>query len=203
MKRKTFNTFVCITLSSVFISAVLTLSVRSDNEGTSSISPPTALAPAKRDESLTTLDVIEPIYYECPLDNNLQDYIRKMCEENGIPMSLVLAVISVESSFRDWVISGTNDYGLMQINKSNHRWFYEEYGITDFLDPYQNVFCGITLLAQHYNKYQDDAKALMAYNHGATGARRLWNKGIYETTYTRKVISTKEEFDNEIQPSGR
>ena len=111
-------------------------------------------------------------------------------------MSLIIAMIEVESSFRPNVISGTSDYGLMQINKINHEWLTEEYGITDFLDPYQNVFCGITIIAGHLEKTDGDiALALMRYNCGATGAKRLWDKGIYSTSYTEKILAAMEVYD--------
>ena len=141
----------------------------------------------------------EKFYYDCPLDHDLQDYIRELCIENDVPMDLVIAMISVESSFRPNVVSGTSDYGLMQINKINHEWLSEEYGITDFLDPYQNVFCGITIIAGHLEKTDGDiALALMRYNCGATGAKRLWDKGIYSTSYTEKILAAMEVYGNEI-----
>lgn len=137
-------------------------------------------------------------YYDCPLDEGLQDYIRDLCDQNGVPMSLIIAMIEVESAFKANIISCTNDYGLMQINKVNHEWLSETYGITDFLDPYQNVFCGITLISQYYNRFYDVNKALMAYNLGASGAKRLWNNGTYQTSYTRKIQAAKEVYENEI-----
>ena len=140
----------------------------------------------------------EKVYYDCPLDHELQDYIEGLCDEYGLPMDMVIALISVESCFQANVISGTNDYGLMQINKINHEWLSTKYGITDFLDPYQNVLCGISILAQHYSKYQDVDKTLMAYNLGATGANRLWNEGVFETFYTQKVKEAMEVYTNEI-----
>ena len=135
-------------------------------------------------------------YYDVPLSEDLQDYIRTLCEENDVPMSLIIAMIEVESSFRSNVISGTSDYGLMQINEINHEWLTEEYGITDFLDPYQNVFCGITIIAGHLEKTDGDiALALMRYNCGATGAKRLWDKGIFSTSYTEKILAAMEVYD--------
>lgn len=155
---------------------------------------------------VTTAPTVEPdteeiieesvVYYDCPLDNNLQDYIRDLCEKNNLPMPLVLAVIEKESSFRAGVVSKGGDYGLMQINTINHEWLSEKYGITDFLDPYQNVFCGITILSQHYAKYEDVDKALMAYNCGATGARRVWDEGIYSTSYSTKVKELMTQYEN-------
>ena len=138
-------------------------------------------------------------YYDIPLDYALQDYISELCETNGVPMSLIIAMIEVESTFTANVISRTNDYGLMQINKINHEWLSETYGITDFLDPYQNVLCGIEMVSQHYSKYKSVSLALMAYNLGANGAKRLWNEGIYETSYSRKILSVMEEYEDEIK----
>lgn len=131
-------------------------------------------------------------YYDCPLSEELQDYIRMLCEEHDLPMDLVIAQIDVESDFIPEAMSGTNDYGLMQINKINHERMQEEFGITDFLDPYQNVLCGINILAEHYHRFGDIDKALMAYNLGASGARKLWSKGIYSTEYVKEVRSAME-----------
>lgn len=147
---------------------------------------------------ITEVREVPKRYYDCPLSHELQDYIRELCDENGVPMSLIIAMIEVESSFKANVISDTDDWGLMQINKINHDWLSEKYGITDFLNPYQNVYCGIMMISQHYNNYQDVDKSLMAYNLGAAGAKRYWNNGIYETSYSRKIQSVKEVYDNEI-----
>jgi soluble lytic murein transglycosylase-like protein len=113
-------------------------------------------------------------------------------------MALIIAQIQVESQFRADVISSTNDYGLMQINKINHKWLSERYGITDFLNPYQNVICGVKMMSEHYSCYGDLDKALMAYNLGVGGASKLWNQGIYSTEYVEKIktamamLQTKE-----------
>lgn len=138
-------------------------------------------------------------YYDVPLSLELQDYIRSLCDEKGVPMSLIMAIIEVESYFRPDLISGTNDYGLMQINICNHDWLREKHGITDFLDPFQNVLCGITILADHYNRFGDVDKALMAYNLGANGAKKKWNNNIFETRYTEKVNSAWEGYKDEIE----
>lgn len=138
------------------------------------------------------------VYYDCPLSHDLQDYIRTLCGNCGVPMSLIIAMIEVESSFRANVISRTNDYGLMQINIVNHEELRKEYGITDFLDPYQNVFCGITMIAEYYNRYCDVNRALMAYNLGLTGAKRLWDKSIFRTSYTDEVNAAMEVYENEV-----
>lgn len=176
--------------------------ISSTSSNTYAIKPTFEVTPI--DTSMATPNVLssaepkepEIVYYDVPLSQELQEYIFMLCDENDIPVALILGMIDTESSFRPNIISDTDDYGLMQINTINHEWLSEEYGITDFLDPFQNVFCGITIIAGHYHKYQDVDKALMAYNLGATGASRLWNKGIYSTQYTEKVTARYEFYQN-------
>ena len=146
-------------------------------------------------ETTTAEAKIENIYYDCPLSHDLQDYIRLLCDENGIPMSLVIAIIDVESSFNPKAVSSTNDYGLMQINKINHGWLREQ-GVIDIFDPYQNVYGGILILSQCYNGNM--SKTLMSYNLGTGGASELWNEGVYSTNYSRTVLATKEVYDEQV-----
>ena len=166
------------------------------------VSTATVMQPNITSPSLDPIPEPPVQYYDVPLSEDLQDYIRTLCDENDVPMSLIIAMISVESSFRPNVVSRTSDYGLMQINKINHEWLSEEYSITDFLDPYQNVFCGITIFAEHLKKTDGGIElALMRYNCGATGAKRLWDKGIYHTDYTRKIMEYYEFYKQESRPT--
>lgn len=143
------------------------------------------------DNTFNALDV--------PMDTEMQEYIFEQCEENGIDFAFVMAQIKQESSFRPNVISPTNDYGLMQINKMNHGWLSKELGITDFLDARQNVRAGMYILRGLFEKYEDPAMVLMAYNMGEPGAKKLWNKGIYTTSYVENIEKYQSEFINELE----
>lgn len=142
-------------------------------------------------------EAVEPDvkYYDVPLSHDLQDYISELCDENGIPMSLVIAIIDVESSFNANAVSSTNDYGLMQINKCNHEWLRKQ-GVMDVFNPYQNVRGGIMILSECYNG--NLSKSLMSYNLGVARANALWNEGVYGTSYSRAVLSAKEVYDEQI-----
>ncbi len=147
----------------------------------------------------TVIDT-EPVtvYFDIPLSKELQDYIRNLCDEYGVPIELVIAMIDVESTFRADVVSKTNDYGLMQINKCNHEWLTDKLGVTDFLDPYQNINSGVHILSGHLEVTNGDIElALMRYNNGATGAKKLWDKGIYSTAYTQKIMTAYESYKEE------
>lgn len=140
-----------------------------------------------------------PRYMDVPLDEDLQDYIWSLCCMYDIDehYELIYAMIQQESNFKSGVISSTNDYGLMQINKSNHSSLSQRLGVTDFLDPYQNVHAGIYLMANLLHKY-DTPKALMSYNMGEGGASKLWRQGIYTTSYTEAVLDAYNQFTEDI-----
>lgn len=134
-------------------------------------------------------------YHEIPLSEEVQDYVFTTSDFYGVPSDLIFAIIQCESGYQADVISSTHDYGLMQINVINLERLQRELGITDILDPYQNILCGIHLLAEHYfNSDEDIQIALLKYNCGVSGAKSLMDKGIYSTYYTEKILAAYEQF---------
>lgn len=124
---------------------------------------------------------------DCSLDVGVQEFTYYLAYGYNIDFYLLMALMEQESMYEVDAISSTGDYGLMQINRCNHEWLSEELGITDFLDPYQNIMAGTYEIHRLFEKYGDTNKVLMAYNLGEGGARKLWNQGIYETNYTRSI----------------
>lgn len=123
--------------------------------------------------------------------------ITEVAEEYEIAPSLVMAIAEVESGGNPKAISKTGDYGLMQINKSNHEWLSEELGITDWLDARQNVEAAcylINWLRSNYDECDDVSCCLMAYNMGIGNARKLWEQGVYESEYSNKVFEVQYEI---------
>lgn len=137
---------------------------------------------------------VEFVPLDVPMDEEMQEFIYCLSYGYNIDFPLVMALIETESSFRADTISKTNDHGLMQINKVNHKWLTEKLGVTNFLDPYENTRSGMFILRKLFEKYEDTEKVLMAYNMGEGGASRLWKKGIYETAYSNKVMEQAVEY---------
>ena len=137
----------------------------------------------------------EPL--DCGLPVELQEYTFYLCEAYYIDFEFVMALMYVESSFRADVVSSTNDYGLLQINKCNHKQLQENLGVTDFLEPYQNIRAGLYILRGLFEKYDEPALVLMAYNMGEYGASVLWENGVYETTHSLKVLAQAEIYENQ------
>lgn len=132
------------------------------------------------------------------MDLELQEYIYYLSLSNEVDFPLVMGLIRTESNFQNHIISQTDDYGLMQINTINHEWLSEELGFDDYLDPYQNVNAGIHILGELFKKYEEPSKVLMAYNLGESKAREFWDRGIFESEYSRKVLEYTRIYTNEI-----
>ena len=128
----------------------------------------------------------EPV--DKPMEVEYQGFLYLMAKKYDLDFYLLVALIETESDFQADLISETNDYGLMQINKMNHEWLSKELDITDFLDPYQNMKAGCYVLSKLMDSCDGNVtKALMSYNMGYEEADTLWKNGIYSTKYSDKV----------------
>lgn len=137
---------------------------------------------------------------DVPLKKDTQEFIYCLSYGYNIDFSLVMALIETESGFNVDAVSRTNDYGLMQINQSNHEWLKERLGITDFLDAKQNIRAGVFVLRKLIEQNGGDVnKVLMTYNLGQSGAEKLWKQGIHSTAYSEKIIKRQLEFQKQLK----
>ncbi|WP_373262215.1 lytic transglycosylase domain-containing protein [Hungatella hathewayi] len=125
------------------------------------------------------------------LSQDLQDWVYQMCAEYGIPgyEKLIISKLYCESGFnanaKHRNKNGTVDYGIAQINSSNHSWLRKTLGVTDFMDPYQSIRCGVYMMSENLKKNGfNESMALVAYNTG--------KNGISSTSYSRKVLRIKD-----------
>lgn len=148
------------------------------------------------------VDTAEVFLFDIPLSDSLQRYIYEICADEGVPVTLVMAMVEHESGFNPEVVSTTEDYGLMQINAVNHEWLEVDYRCADMLNPYQNVFCGISIIGSYIEKYEDIDKALMAYNMGNYGAQKAWENGVTSTHYSEKILGLMEKYEEVSNATG-
>lgn len=130
-----------------------------------------------------------------PLPFELQVTMQQACEKYGVPYALALAVAESESSFDLEADSGTC-WGVMQIHPINYPRLRE-----NGIEPTEyegNITAGVFLLGELLEKYADTHKALMAYNCGETGAKRLWKEGYMTTKYSVKVVTLSEKWQEII-----
>jgi soluble lytic murein transglycosylase-like protein len=157
---------------------------------------PTKKATEKATEAEAECIVLEcTTLYDVPLTDELQIFIHEMCAEYGVDFRLVLAIISVESSFRPNAYNETTDCcGLMQINRINLPVLRDKLGVTDLFNAYENIIGGIYLLKDALNYDGDTEHALMIYNNGIGGAKKLFYKGVNSTEYSHKVLEARDNL---------
>ena len=139
---------------------------------------------------------IEFVPVNVPMEEAQQREVFEICQEYGISYTLVIAIIEHESQFDATARSATGDTGLMQINDCNKEVLYD-LGFTELTDPTQNVEAGVYILSELAKKYEV-SEALMAYNMGEKNAKKLWNQGIYESTYSKNITAREREFSQYI-----
>ena len=155
---------------------------------------------------LTEVDIKEPIeepveeepepttvYFDVPLDEGLQDYIFELCEERDIDPAVVIGMIEYESTFDASVIGDRgNSFGLMQVQPRWHRERMDRLGVTNLMDPYQNVLVGIDYLDELLDRDKGLGWALMAYNGGPSNANK---ETIKVVNYKNTVLSNVSDLE--------
>lgn len=153
-------------------------------------------------KSNVLVDTADVFLFDVPLSDSLQRYIYEICADENVPVTLVMAMIEHESGFDPEAVSPTDDYGLMQINAVNHEWLKEEYRCANMMNPYQNVFCGISIISSYIDKYGELDKALMAYNMGNYGAQKAWKNGVTSIAYSEEILSLMKEYEEVSNATG-
>jgi soluble lytic murein transglycosylase-like protein len=108
--------------------------------------------------------------------------------------SLILAVIKVESGFNSQAISRKGAMGLMQLMPGTA----SDLGVTNPLDPEQNIFGGTKYLSDCLKTFKDLDLALAAYNAGPGRVAKLNRVPMIEETqkYVKDVIYYKKLYDH-------
>lgn len=98
------------------------------------------------------------------------DIVREEAGRAGVPPSLILAMINVESNFKPWAVSAVGAQGLMQIMPF---WLKVAGRSGDNLfNPRTNVRIGCTVLAYYLKRSHGDiAEALQRYYGKRFGTR--------------------------------
>ena len=136
--------------------------------------------------------VTEPpvVLYDVPLDAELQLHIISEAEAHGIDPAIVFAMAYKESTYRPHIVNKYGCYGLLQIKKSCHKGRMKRLGVTDLLDPYQNVIVAVDYLAEQVDRYGGNmAKGLTAYNKGHYAGKI--------TYYAKSILAHAEKLNNE------
>jgi len=152
-------------------------------------------------------------YFNIPLNHDIQDIIFEYCSRYDVGIPLVLAVIEQETggTFNTKLVyknkNGTKDFGLMQLNSSNHKWFAEMIKEPNFdpLNVRHNLHAGIKFLSilkdQFIGKYSDDELRIWvcnSYNMGLYGFKRYVDRtGTISRGYSKNVLEYRQKYEED------
>ncbi|MGN9097545.1 lytic transglycosylase domain-containing protein [Flintibacter porci] len=136
----------------------------------------------------------QPVFYceEIPLTIEEQMELFNAADAFDIWYPLAVAMVDVETSFQNVAGDGGASIGYLQVNGTLHTALMEQVGATDLWVPRDNFRTGLAYLAQQLERTDTVHKALMAYNMGPSGAAAVWERGIYESEYSQKVMERAE-----------
>lgn len=121
--------------------------------------------------------------------NEIKEIADSYAVKNGVPASLVNAVIKTESGFNPLAVSDKGAMGLMQLMPVVMKTF----GVNDPFNIHENISGGVSFLKSLLEKYNwDYKKALAAYNAGEAAVDKSGGiPPIIETKeFVKKVIDS-------------
>lgn len=149
-------------------------------------------------------EAVDPLlaagYYSLavPMPFEYQGYMRTYCAKYGCPYPLALATAEQESTFNIDAVGKLGEVGIMQLNPGPGGSYHAELEQATGLDPTTpegNIAGGCYLLGTYMQKYDDAAKAAMAYSMGEAGARKAWADGTTSTAYSRAIQEAVERWE--------
>jgi hypothetical protein len=185
--RKLFIIFVVLAVLSFSTGAVI---AEAEKEKPKSQPQPTVKLIVCEPETIT-VDEPQPVYFDIPLAHDVQDHIFAECEKYNISPAVVIAMIEHESKFNTYALGDDGrSAGLMQIQAKWHLQRMIDLNCTDLFNPQQNITVGIDILDELLQRYDDIAKALVAYNQGSY-------KGTV-TNYANTVLEIAKRIDGDV-----
>ena len=139
---------------------------------------------------------------------DIASYVYTESKERNLDYRLVLAVMKVESNFKQDAVSSKGARGLLQIKPSLGRGIAETLGVTWSGDrilhePEKNIKFGVYHLSQLIENFETLQWALYAYNSGSTKARELSAKHKQPGSRFAKAVLSEYEKTVTVLPEAQ
>lgn len=141
-------------------------------------------------------------------EDRIQIIANSVYEESrkyDLDYRLVLAIMKVESNFKNEAVSRRGARGLMQIKPSSAKIIARESGVEVkgakcLHEPEKNIKIGVSYLSKLHAMFENMVSALHAYNAGPGRVKKPAGQEMAKTTsFTRKVMSEYRQI-TEVLP---
>jgi soluble lytic murein transglycosylase len=141
-------------------------------------------------------------------DARLKTIANSVYEESqkyAIDYRLILAVMKVESNFKNEAISRKGARGLLQIKPSLAKYIAKDTGmpveqVISLHEPETNIKIGVNYLSKLLDMFEDLASALHAYNAGPSKVKKAGVTNITPPTYFTKQVMNEYQQIIEVLP---
>lgn len=125
-----------------------------------------------------------------------KDLLQAQAAAHGLEWQLIAAVIMTESGFNPQAASDKGAQGLMQLMPET----WMDLGVSDPLDPAQNIAAGTAYLKAQLQRFNTLELALAAYNAGPGSVQRAG--GVPPFAETQNFIARVKSFYAQYKTSG-
>lgn len=140
------------------------------------------------------MEVVPPVDFSYQLQEpaklskgDISNIVKSTCQKYGVDDKLVMALINQESGFNQNAISKVGAQGLMQLMPATAK----SLGVTNALDPVQNIEGGVKYLQGLLNQFHGNKiLALAAYNAGPNAVKKYNGIPPYKETqnYVKNIL---------------